>query len=124
MPIYEYQCGACGAELEKLQKLSDAPLTDCPECKQPALKKKISAAGFRLSGSGWYETDFKKGSDKKKNLVDGADKADKSNGGSAGDGASGKDAKASTDNNASSGTNGGSKDSAAKKNSPKKATDK
>lgn len=77
MPIYEYQCKACGAELEKLQKLSDAPLVDCPQCKQPELKKKISAAGFRLSGSGWYETDFKKGSDKKKNLVDSGASADK-----------------------------------------------
>lgn len=65
MPIYEYQCQTCHFELEKLQKLSDAPLTECPECLEPALKKKISAAGFRLSGSGWYETDFKKGGNKK-----------------------------------------------------------
>jgi putative FmdB family regulatory protein len=68
MPIYEYVCENCGHELEKLQKMSDAPLTDCPECGKPALKKKISAAGFRLSGGGWYETDFKTG--KKKNVVE------------------------------------------------------
>lgn len=68
MPIYEYQCQSCQHEFEALQKISDAPLTDCPECRKPALRKKISAAGFRLSGSGWYETDFKK-SGSKKNLA-------------------------------------------------------
>ena len=67
MPIYEYQCKSCGHTLEKLQKMSDDPLKDCPECNEPALAKKVSAAGFRLSGSGWYETDFKTGS--KKNLA-------------------------------------------------------
>ncbi len=67
MPIYEYQCESCGHALEALQKLSDAPLTECPACGQPSLKKHISAAGFRLSGGGWYETDFKSG--KKKNLA-------------------------------------------------------
>lgn len=68
MPIYEYQCQSCNYGFEKLQKMSDDPLTECPECRQHSLKKKISAAGFRLSGGGWYETDFKKG-DKKKNLA-------------------------------------------------------
>lgn len=68
MPIYEYICTECEHAHEALQKLSDAPLTDCPACDKPSLRKKISAAGFRLSGSGWYETDFK--SDKQKNLVD------------------------------------------------------
>jgi putative FmdB family regulatory protein len=67
MPIYEYQCQACGHEYEALQKLSAAPLTDCPECNKPSLVKKISAAGFRLKGGGWYETDFKSGS--KKNVA-------------------------------------------------------
>lgn len=66
MPIYEYRCESCGHELEALQKISDKVLTDCPACEQPALKKLISAAGFRLSGSGWYETDFK--SNNQKNL--------------------------------------------------------
>lgn len=62
MPIYEYKCSDCEHELEKLQKISDTPITDCPECGKPALKKMISAAGFRLKGSGWYETDFKNNS--------------------------------------------------------------
>ncbi len=69
MPIYEYQCQSCGHELEVLQKISDPSLTECPECHQDALQKKVSAAGFRLKGSGWYETDFKKSSEKKRNLA-------------------------------------------------------
>ena len=69
MPIYEYECKACGHRLETLQKISDPPLSDCPECRRPELKKLISAAAFRLKGGGWYETDFKKDKDKKKNLV-------------------------------------------------------
>jgi len=73
MPFYEYQCEQCGHELEVLQKISDPLLTDCPECAQPALKKLVSAAGFRLKGSGWYETDFKGG---KKNLHKGGEKKD------------------------------------------------
>lgn len=59
MPIYEYQCDACGHTLEALQKLSDDPLKECPACQKAALKKLISAAAFHLKGSGWYETDFK-----------------------------------------------------------------
>lgn len=74
MPIYEYRCSDCGHELESLQKLSDPPLTDCPECNKSTLQKQISAAGFRLSGGGWYETDFKSGS--KRNVADKADKKD------------------------------------------------
>ncbi len=69
MPIYEYCCDACGHELEVMQKMSDAALTDCPECGKPALRKLISAAGFRLKGGGWYETDFKSGN--KRNVHDG-----------------------------------------------------
>ena len=73
MPIYEYQCQSCHHELEALQKLSDAPLVDCPVCAQPALRKQISAAAFRLKGGGWYETDFKSGN--KKNLAGDSSKA-------------------------------------------------
>ncbi|PIE37903.1 MAG: transcriptional regulator [Gammaproteobacteria bacterium] len=73
MPIYEYQCQSCGDSLEALQKVSDAPLVDCPTCGKPDLQKKVSAAAFRLKGGGWYETDFKTGS--KKNLAGGAEKA-------------------------------------------------
>ncbi len=67
MPIYEYRCQSCGHEMEKLQKISDDPLLECPACFEAALRKLVSAAGFRLSGSGWYETDFKKG--KMKNVT-------------------------------------------------------
>ncbi len=59
MPFYEYQCQACEYRLEVLQKISDLPLVMCPACQKPSLKKLISAAGFRLKGTGWYETDFK-----------------------------------------------------------------
>jgi len=69
MPIYEYQCEACDHKLEKIQKMSDDPLVDCPQCQEPKLKKLVSAAAFRLKGQGWYETDFKTGS--KKNVAEG-----------------------------------------------------
>jgi len=61
MPIYEYVCRQCGHTLDALQKMSDDPLTDCPDCSAPQLKRLISAPRFRLKGKGWYETDFKKG---------------------------------------------------------------
>ncbi|WOJ97954.1 zinc ribbon domain-containing protein [Congregibacter brevis] len=82
MPIYEYQCTECGALHEALRKISDPPLTDCPACGKSALRKKVSAAAFRLAGNGWYETDFKSG--KKKNLAgdSGASSSDASAGGS------------------------------------------
>ncbi|MCL7939065.1 zinc ribbon domain-containing protein [Halomonas sp. ATCH28] len=67
MPIYEYECKACGHRLEKLQRISAEPLKDCPACEAAELQRLVSAAGFRLAGSGWYETDFKSGS--KKNLA-------------------------------------------------------
>lgn len=72
MPIYEYQCDACKHRCEALRKISDAPLTKCPECGEDALSKQISASGFRLKGEGWYETDFKSG--KKKNLAESSSK--------------------------------------------------
>jgi putative FmdB family regulatory protein len=59
MPIYEYRCSSCGAQKDVMQKISDAPLTKCPECGQEAFAKQISAAGFQLKGSGYYATDFK-----------------------------------------------------------------
>lgn len=67
MPIYEYVCASCRAEVEVMHKISDPPARECPQCGQPALSKQVSAAGFRLSGGGWYETDFK--SSGKKNLT-------------------------------------------------------
>ena len=77
MPIYEYRCDSCEHELEKIQKMSEDMLVDCPECGQPALKRLVSAAAFRLKGSGWYETDFKQNN--KRNLADDSskDKSDK-----------------------------------------------
>lgn len=100
MPIYAYRCADCGHELEALQKVSDAPLSDCPACGAAALEKQITAAAFRLKGGGWYETDFKKDSDKRKNLhgesepAKGADaKADKSSDKPAGDAKGGAKAK-------------------------------
>ncbi|OIP15967.1 MAG: FmdB family transcriptional regulator [Betaproteobacteria bacterium CG2_30_59_46] len=65
MPIYEYRCSSCGFQKEYIQKMSDAPLTACPECKQETFVKMLSAAGFHLKGSGWYQTDFKGGSKSK-----------------------------------------------------------
>jgi len=59
MPIYEYQCNACGHGFDVLQKISDDPLTYCPECGAHELRKLLSAPNFRLKGGGWYETDFK-----------------------------------------------------------------
>lgn len=67
MPIYEYQCERCGASHEAIQKLSDAPLVDCPACGAAALRRKVSAPAFRLKGGGWYETDFKSG--QRKNIA-------------------------------------------------------
>jgi putative FmdB family regulatory protein len=61
MPIYEYRCADCGFEEEYLQKISEPPLTVCPKCGKPSFKKKLTAAGFQLKGSGWYATDFRGG---------------------------------------------------------------
>ena len=72
MPMYDYQCASCGHQLEAIQKISEAPLVDCPACQAPELKKMLLGR-LRLSGSGWYETDFKTGA--KKNLA-GGDKSD------------------------------------------------
>ncbi|MCG1043380.1 zinc ribbon domain-containing protein [Mycetohabitans sp. B8] len=61
MPIYAYRCGSCGFEKDVLQKLSDAPLNQCPECGRDTFRKQVTAAGFQLKGSGWYVTDFRGG---------------------------------------------------------------
>ncbi len=61
MPIYEYRCDSCGFQKEYIQRMSDALLTDCPECKKATFSKMVTAAGFQLKGGGWYVTDFKGG---------------------------------------------------------------
>lgn len=101
MPIYEYECQSCGHRHEALQKVSDDPLQDCPACNQPELKKMLTAAAFKLTGTGWYETDFKnkdKSSGKKSN--------EESGGASSAD-PSGAKATASNDGNAKAKPSGG-----------------
>jgi|TARA_B110001469_G_C9445580_1_gene225403 putative FmdB family regulatory protein len=71
MPLYEYRCDTCEHEFEALQKMSDEPLVHCPACDEATLRKLVSAAGFRLKGDGWYETDFKSGT--KRNIADSGD---------------------------------------------------
>lgn len=100
MPIYEYQCAACGELHEALQKISDPPLTDCPACGRAALRRKVSAVAFRLKGGGWYETDFKSGD--KKNLAGDPDGAKRGSGEGGGDAPAG-------DSGAKSGREGGDK---------------
>jgi putative FmdB family regulatory protein len=82
MPIYEYECRACGDRHEFIQKFSDAPKRKCPGCGANRLKRLVSAAAFHLKGSGWYVTDFR---DKDKKKGDG--KAGKDSAGSSKDAA-------------------------------------
>lgn len=70
MPIYAFECDACGHSFDRLQKLSDADPVDCPTCGQPRVRRQLTAPSFRLAGAGWYETDFKKDGDKKRNLAE------------------------------------------------------
>lgn len=70
MPIYAYKCAECGHQMDVIRKVSDPPLTDCPNCGKPALVKQVTAAGFQLKGAGWYVTDFRdQGSGKKKDTA-------------------------------------------------------
>jgi putative FmdB family regulatory protein len=75
MPIYAFECSACGHAFDRLQKLSDPDPVDCPSCEQAGLRRQLTAPSFRLAGSGWYETDFKKDGDLKRNLADGGGEA-------------------------------------------------
>lgn len=70
MPIYAYKCSSCGHTRDVLQKVSDAPLTQCPQCEASTFSKQLTAAGFQLRGSGWYATDFKNGSSKNKGTAE------------------------------------------------------
>lgn len=109
MPIYEYRCANCGHEFETIQKVSDEPLKTCPACEQDALRKKVTAAGFRLKGGGWYETDFK--SDKKRNVAGEQGAGDKSDG--AGEKAAGDTTPAKTGTDGAGATGAQEKKSAA-----------
>ena len=115
VPIYEYACRACEHEFETLQKISEPPLADCPRCGAAELRKKVSAARFRLKGGGWYETDFKSGD--KKNLV-----GDPSASGESKSGA-GKDAAGASDSNGSKATAAGGGDAATSNGKQAKASD-
>jgi putative FmdB family regulatory protein len=77
MPIYAFECASCGHQFDRLQKLSDADPTVCPDCGAEQVRRQLTAPSFRLSGAGWYETDFKKDGDKKRNLADKAEPAAK-----------------------------------------------
>jgi putative FmdB family regulatory protein len=120
MPIYEYRCQSCGHELEKLQRMSDAALTDCPECGKSTLKRLVSAAGFRLKGAGWYETDFKKSN--QRNLVDSAsDKSGSSSGVTSGDSAASAGKESSKESKGSDSGSSKSADKPAKSKTPTSA---
>lgn len=75
MPIYEFECPSCSERFDRLQKLSDPDPDSCPNCGATGVRRRISAPAFRLAGSGWYETDFKKDGDKKRNLAEKSDGA-------------------------------------------------
>ena len=111
MPIYEYQCQSCQHELEALQKVSDAPLEVCPECHERALRKKVSAAAFRLKGGGWYETDFKTG-DKKNLAASGAEGSSDKAAGTAAKDTGGKGSKSDSSAKGGGSKSGASSDSA------------
>ncbi|MCC5869002.1 MAG: zinc ribbon domain-containing protein [Gammaproteobacteria bacterium] len=125
MPIYEYRCGSCGHQLEALQKISDEHLTDCPACGESALRRLVSAPSFRLKGGGWYETDFKKDQDRKRNLADTGDGKPASAGDSAAKGDGGKTDGAKSDGGksdgakADAGKDAGKKDAGNKDKPPK-----
>lgn len=90
MPIYEYRCTSCGYQNDYLQKLSEPPLTDCPECGKSTFAKQVTAAGFQLKGTGWYATDFKNnGKAKPGGTKEGGTKEESKSADSAGTGDSG-----------------------------------
>jgi putative FmdB family regulatory protein len=92
MPIYEYRCDSCGHYLDVLQKLTDEPLKECPEC-QASLRRLISAPSFRLKGGGWYETDFKSDKERRRNLAEGSKDKSEASGDNSSDKSGGSDGK-------------------------------
>jgi len=121
MPIYEYECQSCRHRLEKLQRISDEPLTDCPECGATALKRLISAAGFRLKGSGWYETDFKQ--DKRRNVAGDAEGAGSGSGSGGGESGGGKSGGGESGQSKSANGEGGKSAAADKKGAAKSTSE-
>jgi len=109
MPIYAFACQACGHAFDSLQRMSDPDPAECPECGAAEIKRQLTAPSFRLSGSGWYETDFKKDGDRKRNIAGDAGEAKSATG----DGAASKDASAKSDGGASPASAAGSSDSKA-----------
>ena len=106
MPIYEFECPACSERFDRLQKLSDPDPDTCPNCGATGVRRRLTAPSFRLAGSGWYETDFKKDGDRKRNLADKSepakaeaktDAAPKSDSAKTTDGSAKKDKKPSSD---------------------------
>ena len=89
MPIYAYRCEACGFAKDALQKVSDAPLTDCPACGEAKFKKQLTAAGFQLKGTGWYVTDFRNGASSAKPSTQDAPKSEGASTGASDNAASG-----------------------------------
>jgi putative FmdB family regulatory protein len=83
MPIYAFECTACGHDFDRLQRLSDPDPTDCPQCTQGEIRRRLTAPQFRLAGGGWYETDFKKDGDRKRNLAGDSSAPKESGGGEA-----------------------------------------
>lgn len=96
MPIYAFECAACGHQFDRLQKLSDPDPQSCPDCAAESVRRKVTAPSFRLAGSGWYETDFKKDGDRKRNLAgsEGGEGAKAGEGAKGGEGAKAGEAKA------------------------------
>lgn len=108
MPIYEFVCADCGHEFESLQRLNDAPPANCPKCSGGSISKKISAAGFRLKGGGWYETDFKNKSKKKGDGGAASGSSDSGSGSSSGSSGSSGSSDSSSSSSGNSGSSSGS----------------
>jgi putative FmdB family regulatory protein len=111
VPIYAYRCEACGFAKDALQKVSDAPLTDCPACGAATFKKQLTAAGFQLKGTGWYVTDFRNGSSGAKSATPEAGKSE-AGAASSSDGASSNSADSATASAPAATTGSSSSDSA------------
>jgi putative FmdB family regulatory protein len=111
MPIYAYRCESCGFEKDALQKMSDAPLTHCPQCGKETFVKQVTAAGFQLKGSGWYVTDFRSGNNGAAAKKDNGAKAETKSEGASDSGNSGKESSKTDSSTASASAPDSSKSS-------------